>query len=67
MIYLTKDGETVDFICWIIYGQTEGVVEQVLKANPHLGNQPAILNAGIKINLPAIKENNVKRKMKLWG
>lgn len=67
MIHITKDGETVDFICWLIYGQNEGIVEQVLEANPHLSGQPAVLNAGIKINLPTIKENKIKRKMKLWG
>ena len=36
MIYVSKDGETLDFICWLYYGRTAGVVEKVLLVNRHL-------------------------------
>lgn len=67
MIYKAKDGESIDYICWKYYGKTDGIVEQVLKANRHLTELSAILKAGTQINLPAIedkKQNN--KKIKLW-
>lgn len=33
--------DTVDALCWRHYGRTQGVTEQVLKANPGLGAQYA--------------------------
>ncbi|WP_258087249.1 tail protein X, partial [Xenorhabdus bovienii] len=29
-------GDTVDLLCWRHYGRTQGIVEQVLEANPDL-------------------------------
>lgn len=66
MIYITKDGETLDYICWIAYGITKGNVEKVLKANPHLVDQPPILPAGIKIELPQVSDNTNQQKIKMW-
>lgn len=66
MIYITKDGETLDYICWIIYGTTKGNVERVLENNPHLANQPVVFSAGIKIELPQIEENTNQQKIKMW-
>ncbi len=67
MIYKTKDGETLDFICWKYYGKTEGIVEQVLKVNRHLAELPPILKANIQINLPVIEvKKQSNKKIKLW-
>lgn len=66
MVYISKDGETLDYICWQYYGKTLGIVEQVLEANRHLAELPAILTAGIKINLPAVKEKKNNQRIKLW-
>ena len=65
MTYTTKDGETLDYICWKYYGRTN-VVEQVLKANRHLALQDAVFTAGIKILLPTIEEPESNKKIKLW-
>ncbi len=65
--YITKDGETLDYICWLTYGKTSGVVEQVLTANRHLSEESAVLTAGIKIELPEIETKSNQQKIKLWG
>ena len=66
MIYTTKDGETLDFICWLHYGRTVGVVEKVLLANRHLAEVGAVFPTGLRINLPAIDEPKSNQKIKLW-
>lgn len=66
MIYISKDGETLDFICWLHYGRTAGVVEKVLKTNRHLAEVSAVLSAGIRITLPTIDEPKSNQKIKLW-
>ena len=65
MTYTTKDGETLDYICWKHYGKTN-VVEQVLRANRNLAQQDAVLPAGIEITLPPISEPELSKKIKLW-
>ena len=66
MIYVSKDGETLDFICWVHYGRTAGVVEKVLLANRNLAETGAVLPAGIRINLPPLDEPKSNQKIKLW-
>ncbi|MFV0627295.1 MAG: tail protein X [Alphaproteobacteria bacterium] len=66
MIYISKDGETLDFICWVHYGCTAGVLEKVLEANRHLAEAGAVLSAGIRITLPTIDEPKSNQKIKLW-
>ena len=66
MIYVSKDGENLDFICWLHYGRTAGVVEKVLCANRHLAEVGAVLSAGIRINLPPMDEPKNSQKIKLW-
>ncbi|NML31792.1 tail protein X [Paraburkholderia antibiotica] len=45
-------GETVDAMCWRIYGRTDGVVEAVLEANPGLAQQGIFLPAGLEVSMP---------------
>ena len=66
IIYTTKDGDTLDYICWKHYGHTKGVVEKVLEVNRNLANQPAVLEAGIKIELPEVEEKTKNERIKLW-
>jgi phage tail protein X len=66
MIYISKDGETLDYICWRHYGRTAGVMEKVLTANRHLAEYGAVLPAGVLINLPPIEEPKSNQKIKLW-
>lgn len=65
-IYITKDGDTLDAICWQYYGRTAGVTEKVLTVNRHLESHDAFLSAGVRINLPMIEEPKNNKKIKLW-
>ena len=54
-IYRTKDGDTVDYICWRFYGrENSGQVEAVLSANPGLAARGPELPAGVEIVMPII-------------
>lgn len=48
----TQQGDTVDDICWRYFGQSSGMIEQVLEANPGLVELGAILPTGTAIELP---------------
>lgn len=52
MQVITKQGDTVDLMCWAYYGRTDGVVEQVLEANPGLAGHGPVLPVGTLITLP---------------
>jgi phage tail protein X len=45
-------GDTVDAICWRIYGRTAGVTEAVLEANPGLADFGTILPHGTFVTIP---------------
>jgi phage tail protein X len=65
-IYITKDGEILDYIVGKHYGKTAGILEQVLNANRHLAEYDAVLPAGVKINLPELTAPASKQKIKMW-
>lgn len=67
IIYKTKDGDTLDYICWKHYGHTNGTVEKVLENNRHLEKYDAVLIAGIEIILPEINTQKNKETMRLWS
>ena len=50
-VYATQ-GDTVDAICWRIYGRTAGVTEAVLEANPGLSDFGSILPHGTQVAIP---------------
>ena len=67
MKYRTKEGETLDQLCWNHYNQTNGTVEKVLMAKPELADYPAKLPAGLIIHLPnQIASTPIKPSIKLW-
>lgn len=64
--YITKDGDTADYIAWKHYGTTGArVVEQLLEANKGLADS-AILSAGIEVVLPEISATEEATGVKLW-
>ncbi len=65
--YITKDGDVLDAICFKYYGSTSGTVEKVLEANRHLAELGAIFNAGIKIVLPDLSQEEETESIKLWS
>lgn len=68
--YITKDGETLDYICWKIYGKTEGILEQVLSQNSGLAALGSTYPSGIEIKLPeanAVTAVEPKTAAVLWS
>ncbi|XPV77922.1 MAG: tail protein X [Desulfovibrio sp.] len=64
--YRTKDGDTVDAICWKYYGRTEDTTEAVYMANVGLADKGPILQAGIIITLPEIAAPEKDKGVSLW-
>ena len=65
--YITKDGDTADYIAWKYYGnQDAGTVETLLVANKGLADRGPVLPAGLVINLPEIKAPATTQGVKLW-
>jgi phage tail protein X len=65
VVYTTKEGDILDWICWKHYGTT-AALETVLAVNPDVTDYK--LPAGIIINLPYIASIKSKKKeIKLWS
>ena len=65
--YITKAGDTVDFITWKHYGYTNKLaVEQVLDANPGLADRGPILPHSVRIELPDLKQQAIQKRPRLW-
>lgn len=65
--YTTKEGDTVDYIAWRVYGTQSGqIVELLLDANRGLADRGPILPSGLKINLPDMPEPEQENGVRLW-
>jgi phage tail protein X len=67
--YITKDGDTADYVAWKFYGRQDGrVVEQLLEANPGLADIGPELPAGLVLILPEVEETQAAdgEAVKLW-
>ncbi|HEI9754823.1 TPA: tail protein X [Proteus mirabilis] len=63
----TQQGDTVDDICWRYFGQSSGMIEQVLEANPGLVEWGAILPTGTAIELPDMPQQySTTPILQLW-
>ncbi|VVE67904.1 phage tail protein [Pandoraea anapnoica] len=58
--------DTVDAICWRVFGRTQGVVEATLAANPGLADLGPILPHGHPIDLPDQPAQAEKKTVQLW-
>lgn len=52
--------DTVDALCWRHYGRTQGVTEQVLKANPGLAEYGPFLPHGLQVELADVVLNKTQ-------
>lgn len=67
LTYMTRDGDTADYIAWKHYGtQTGRVVEQLIEANPGLADHGPTLPAGLLVSLPEITLETDKQAVRLW-
>ena len=65
--YITKDGDTADYIAWKYYGnQDDGTVEALLDANKGLADRGPVLPDGMVITLPEITTPATTQGVKLW-
>ena len=64
--YITKEGERIDQICGVFYGQQAGIVEQVIIANPGLADKMPLLPAQLQIMLPDLEKDNGVKRIRLW-
>lgn len=63
-----RQRDTVDAICYRIYGRTQGVTEQVLKANPGLADLGPVLPHGTPVTLPDIVQSpSHEPTIQLWS
>lgn len=65
-----KQGDTLDLICWRVYGNkmiSSNIVEQVLQLNPGLADLGAVLPLGKALILPVLSETTAKQEVvQLW-
>lgn len=67
MIYRTKNGDTVDGICWKFY-ESSAMTVRVYDENRHLAEYDAVLPAGVEVFLPKQEEvKSVKPSVTLFG
>lgn len=66
--YRSLQGDTLDLICYRHYGEVEGVVEQVMEANPSLADSGPVIAENTLVVLPkiAIAASNTKTSIQLW-
>lgn len=66
MKVIALQGDTLDALCYRHYGRTQGVVEDVLAANPGLAGLGVILPHGTAVTLPDIATAPVRESIQLW-
>lgn len=59
-------GETLDALCWRLYGRTAGVTEAVLEANPGLADLGPLLPQGHRVLLPDQAPQPQRQAVALW-
>ncbi|ABB56784.1 tail protein X [Synechococcus elongatus] len=65
-LYITRQFDEIDEICWRYYGRTEGTVEPVLEANPGLSDMLPILPGDVAIDLPELPEPTTRNVLRIW-
>jgi phage tail protein X len=64
--YLSREGDSVDEICWRHYGHSQQTTEIVLAANRDLARYGPLLPAGVKILLPDIPPTQQTTLVRIW-
>lgn len=63
---ICQTGLTVDLVCHIHYGRTDGVTETVYDANPVLAALGPVLPIGTTLILPEMPKQTTKPVIRLW-
>ena len=64
--YQTRQGDSLDYICWKHYGRQSGAVEQVLAANPGLAGLGVIYPENVTIVLPELAVVKTESTINIW-
>ena len=65
-LYVTRQFDELDEICWRYYGRTQQTVEAVLLVNTNLADLLPILPEGVKIMLPDLPAPSTSETVRLW-
>ena len=65
-LYVTRQFDELDDICWRYYGRTQQTVEAVLVANPNLADLLPILPEGLQILLPDLPAPSTSETVRIW-
>lgn len=60
-------GDTVDRICYRIYGKTAGITEAVYEANAGLADIGPIIPTGTLVKLPEVASQPTQATVQLWN
>ena len=67
MLVRANQGDTVDSLCWRVYGATKGLNELVLEANQGLASLGAVLPIGHAVEMPdRPSQTTNKQVVNLW-
>jgi phage tail protein X len=66
-LYMTRDGDMIDAICFKHYGRSDKTTERVLEANPRLADYGPRLPPGILVNLPDLPPPEEEKTVRIWG
>lgn len=66
----SMQSDTVDAICWRVYGEqmnSSAIVEKVLQMNQGLADMGAVLPMGTLLSLPVLTQTTTKKEVvQLW-
>jgi phage tail protein X len=65
-LYVTRQFDELDLICWQYYGRTQQTVEAVMVANPNLADLMPILPQGLTIELPDLPDPETTTTLRIW-
>jgi phage tail protein X len=65
-LYITRQFDELDAICFRYYGRTQGTVEAVLRANPNLADMLPILPPDLAIELPDLAQPETTETLRIW-
>lgn len=67
MLVRANQGDTIDSLCYRVYGSTQGLNELVLEANQGLASLGAVLPVGNPVEMPdRPTQTNNKQVVQLW-
>ena len=65
-LYVTRQFEELDDICFRYYGRSQQTVEAVMAANPDLADMLPILPEGLTIELPDLPTPSTSETLRIW-